>query len=151
MGRTEGCVVASLELARRLARSEVPRSEPMKRPLALVQYLALRYSTIGQEVLGAVYLDARSRLIEDREIYLGTLDRSPVEPREIFHHALLVGAATVVVWHTHTSGDPSPSPEDLAFTRRLAQAGEALGVGLVDHLIVGHGGRWLSLHERGVC
>lgn len=143
--------LASLEVARRLARSEVPDGEPMKRPVAVVRYLMLRYSTIGQEVLGAVYLDARNRLIGDREIYRGTLTRAPVEPREVFHHALLVGAALVVVFHTHPSGDPSPSLEDLAFTRRLAQAGEALGVGLVDHLILGRGGRWSSLHERGVC
>lgn len=144
-------VLASLELARRLARAEVPNRAPMERAVSVVRFLILRYATTGQEVLGAVYLDARNRLIADREIYRGTLDRAPVEPREVFHHALLIGAAKVVVFHTHPSGDPTPSVEDLAFTRRVAEAGQALGVKLTDHLILGGTGQWVSLRDRGVC
>ena len=59
------------------------------------------------------------------------------------------GSSGIVLFHTHPGGDPTPSSEDLLFTRRLADAGEVLGVTLVDHLIVGHRGRWISLRERG--
>jgi DNA repair protein RadC len=62
---------------------------------------------------------------------------------------LLCGAAAVVLFHVHPSGDPAPSREDLLFTRRMARAGEVVGVHMVDHLVVGAGGAWVSLRERG--
>lgn len=143
-------LLASVELARRLAHQEVPKRQPLGRPGAVVRYLVLRYATLGQEVVGALYIDGRNRLIGDQAIYRGTLSRASVEPREIFHQALLRGAASVLLWHTHPSQDPSPSLEDLQFTRRMADAGEALGVGLLDHFILGTTGRWVSLRNRGV-
>jgi len=143
-------VLAAVELALRLAREEVPSRAPLGDPGAVVRYLVLRYTTLGQEVMGALYVDVRNRVIGDREVYRGTISRTSVEPREIFLHALLQGAAHVVLFHTHPSGDPSPSVEDVAFTRRMIAAGEALGVGLLDHLILGSTGRWVSLRDRGV-
>lgn len=143
-------LLASVELARRLARQEVPKREPLGRPASVARYLVLRYATLGQEVMGALYVDVRQRLIGDREIYRGTLSRASVEPREVYLQALVRGAASVVLFHTHPSGDPEPSLEDLQFTRRMAEAGQALGVGLLDHLIVGSTGSWISLRDRGV-
>jgi DNA repair protein RadC len=142
-------VAAAVELGRRLARQEMPERKPMSRPGAVASYLVLRYRLRDQEVMGALYLDTRHRLIEDRELYRGTLSRAAVEPREILKHALLRGAAGIVLFHTHPSGDPSPSLEDLAFTRRMAEAGDAVGVRLIDHLILGSTARWVSLKERG--
>jgi DNA repair protein RadC len=143
-------LLASVELACRLARREVPMRAPLKRSASVARYLALRYATPGQEVMGALYVDVRNRLIGEREIYRGTLSRTSVEPREIFLQALVRGASSLILFHTHPSGDPSPSLEDLAFTRRMLRAGEALGVGLLDHLVVGAAGRWVSLRDRGV-
>ncbi|MGH9361869.1 MAG: RadC family protein [Thermoanaerobaculia bacterium] len=142
---------AALELGRRFARQQLPEREPMTRPAEVVRYLALRYAVRDQEVVGALFLDGRNRLLADRELFRGTLTRAAVEPREILKESLLRGAAGMLLFHTHPSGDPSPSTEDLLFTRRLAEAGELVGVRLVDHLIVGGGGRWVSLHERGAC
>ena len=142
-------VMAALELARRLAEEEVPDRDPLERSGAVARYLVLRYAVQGQEVMGALFVDVRQRLIGETELYRGTLSRASVEPREVFLQALVCGAASVVLWHTHPSGDPTPSLEDLRMTRRMAEAGEALGVGLLDHLIVGHGGRWLSLRAEG--
>ncbi len=74
-----------------------------------------------------------------------------VEPRQILREGLLRGAAAVVLFHTHPSGDPAPSREDLLFTRRMPHAGQVLGIHLVDHLVVGLTGRWVSLRELGGC
>jgi DNA repair protein RadC len=142
-------LLAALEVGRRLARGEVPERAPLTHPAAVARYLLLRFGVSDQEVMGTLLLDARNRLLAEREIYRGTLNRAAVEPRAILKEALLRGAGALILFHTHPSGDPSPSVEDLAFTRRLGQAAEAVGVRLADHLILGHGGRWLSLRERG--
>lgn len=142
-------VLAALELARRLARLELADREPLAHPEAAARYLALRYGLPDQEVMGALFLDTRNRLLAESEVYRGTLNRAAVEPRGLLKEALLRGAAGLVLFHTHPSGDPSPSAEDLAFTRRLADAGEVVGVRLVDHLILGSAGRWVSLRQRG--
>ena len=142
-------VLASLELAKRLARAEVPRRRPLRNPWAVVSYLFLKYTVRDQEVVGALYMDVRNRLIGERELYRGTLERALVEPREIFRDAIIRGAAGIVLFHTHPSRDPSPSLEDVAFTRRLAEACEAVGVKLIDHLILGSTHRWVSLRDRG--
>jgi len=144
-------LIAAVEIGRRLAREEFPNREPLSRPAAVASYLALRYRVRDQEVMGALFLDVRQRLILDKEIYRGTLSRAAVEPREILKEALMQGASAVVLFHTHPSGDPSPSLEDIAFTRRMAAAGEAIGIRLVDHMVVGSTGRWVSLKERGAC
>lgn len=144
-------LIAAAEIGRRLAKREVPERRPLARPAAVASYLALRYRVRDQEVMGALFLDVRHRLIADKEIFRGTLSRAAVEPREILKEALLLGACAVVLFHTHPSGDPSPSLEDIAFTRRMAEAGEVVGVALVDHLIVAGTGRWVSLKERGAC
>jgi DNA repair protein RadC len=143
-------VLASLELARRLAHAEVPQRLSLNNAGAVVRYLVLKFAVRDQEVMGALFIDVRHRLMGEGEIYRGTLVRTSVEPREIFRQALLRGSAAVVLFHTHPSRDPSPSLEDLAFTRRMVQAGEAIGVRLQDHLILGSTNRWVSLRDRGV-
>jgi DNA repair protein RadC len=139
----------AFELARRLAHEAIPEREPLAHPAAAASYLALRYAGRDQEILGALYLDTRHRLIAERELYRGTLNRAAVEPRLVLKEGLLAGAAALIVFHTHPSGDPTPSAEDLAFTRRLGEAGEVVGIRVVDHLILGGVGRWVSLAEQG--
>lgn len=142
-------LLAALEIASRVAREQLPEREPLTRPAEVARYLALRYWARDQEVMGALFLDARSRLLGEKELFRGTLDRAIAEPREILKEALLRGAAGVILFHTHPSGDPSPSPEDLTFTRRMRDAGELVGVRLLDHFILGSAGRWVSLKQRG--
>jgi DNA repair protein RadC len=143
------CLLAAVELGRRLARAKLPRRHPMDRPSAVADYLALRYARRDQEVMGVLYLDTRQRLMGECEVFRGTLNRAAAEPRSILKRGLLRDAAGFVLFHTHPSGDPTPSAEDLAFTRRVAQAGDVVGVRLVDHLILGGGGRWVSLRKQG--
>jgi len=142
-------LLAAVELGRRLARSELPEQELLNRPDSVARYLRLRYSRQGQEILGALLLDAKNRLLGEAEVFRGTLQRAAVSPRQLLKRALLADAARIVIFHTHPSGDPSPSAEDLAFTRRLADAGRVVGVELLDHLILGGGERWVSLKARG--
>lgn len=142
-------ILAAVELGRRLARARMPRRDLLDRPDAVAAYLSLRYGTADQEVMGALYLDVRNRLISEGDVFRGTLSRAAVEPRAILKQGLLCSASGFLLFHTHPSGDPSPSPEDLTFTRRMAEAGELLGLGLLDHLILGSAGRWVSLGRRG--
>ena len=141
-------VVAAFEIARRVARAKMPRRDLLDRPDAVANYLQLKYGS-DQEVMGALFLDVRNRLIGESEIFRGTLSRAAVEPRAIIKEALLRSASAILLFHSHPSGDPSPSSEDLSFTRRLAEAGELMGTKLVDHIVLGGGGRWVSLGRRG--
>ncbi len=142
-------VLAAAELATRLAFDSVPKRMALDHPEASARYLLLRYGRRDQEVMGAVYLNVRNQVMHEVELYRGTIRRASVEPRGVLREALCVGATGVLLFHTHPSGDPSPSVEDLAFTERLQRAGEVIGVQLVDHLILGEPGRWTSLRRLG--
>jgi DNA repair protein RadC len=141
-------LLAAVELGRRLAREQLLDREPLSRPVDVARYLALRYHTSDQEVMGALFLDARNLLLGEREMFRGTLSRISVEPREILRECLQRGASSIYLFHTHPSGDPAPSAEDLLFTRRMAEAAEIVGLRLVDHVVLGHRGRWVSLREK---
>ena len=98
------------------------------------------------EVFAILCLSTKHRVIAYHEVSRGTLDSVLVHPREVFKAALLANAAAIIATHVHPSGDPTPSPDDLAITRRLAAAGEILGVPLLDHIIIGDG-RYYSFKE----
>ena len=107
---SSAALLAAVELACRMAEARMPSRQPLNRPESIARYVALRYLARDQEVLGAIFVDIRNRLLGEREIYRGTLNRAAVEPREILKEGLLRGAAGVVLFHGHPSGDPSPSP-----------------------------------------
>ena len=100
------------------------------------------------EVFVIMCLTTKHRVIAYHEVSRGILDSTLVHPREVFRAAILANAAGIVAGHNHPSGDPTPSPDDIALTRRLAAAGEVLGVPLLDHIIVGDG-RYYSFKEAG--
>jgi DNA repair protein RadC len=141
-------LLAARELACRLAHGKVPEYLPFTQPAEVARYLALRYLERDQEVMGALFLNRRHRLIGERELFRGTLDRTTVEPRAILRETLARGAAAVCLWHTHPGGDPTPSDEDIAFTHRMFHAGAVVGVELVDHLVVGQSGAWVSIRRK---
>lgn len=96
------------------------------------------------------FLTIRNRLIGVHTVSVGCLTTALVHPRELFKAAILSGCAGLVMSHNHPSGDPEPSAEDIALTRRIASAGALLGISVLDHLILGEDGRFVSLRERGV-
>jgi DNA repair protein RadC len=119
-------------------------------PQVVREYLQQVHADDTQEQTGALFVNARNRLIRhDSDIYRGTLDRAVVEPREILKRALLCNAAGIILYHNHPSGDPSPSREDREFTRRLASAADLLGIRLLDHLVVSATGS-VSFREAGL-
>jgi DNA repair protein RadC len=85
---------------------------------------------------------------EPREVYHGSLNTSLIRVGEVFREALKANAAAIIVAHNHPSGDPAPSPEDVAVTRALVEAGKLLDCAVLDHLVVGQ--RWTSMKERGL-
>jgi DNA repair protein RadC len=101
------------------------------------------------EVFGVLLLTTKQALIAYHELSRGSIDTTVAHPRELFKVALLANAAAVIVGHNHPSGDPSPSPDDRALTHRIVQAGELMGMEVLDHIIVGHDGRYFSFREAG--
>jgi len=102
-----------------------------------------------REYFLAVMVDNRHQVIGINTVSVGTINASLVHPREVFKPAILVNAAAILLAHNHPSGDPSPSEKDLVLTACMKQAGELLGIGILDHLILGEG-TFVSLKDRGL-
>ncbi|MCL4273161.1 MAG: DNA repair protein RadC [Anaerolineales bacterium] len=113
---------------------------------ALVQ---AEMSLLEKEHLRTILLDRRNRVLEIVEVYQGSVSSSQVRIGEVFHAAINRNASALIVIHNHPSGDPTPSPDDVAVTRAMVQAGKLLDIDLLDHLVIG-GQRWVSLKERGL-
>lgn len=106
-------------------------------------------SLLEQEFLRVMLLDTRNRLLDIVEVYHGAVNSSQVRLAEVFKPAIQRMAPAILVCHNHPSGDPTPSPDDVAVTRAMVQAGRLLDVDLLDHLVIG-GSRYVSLKERGL-
>ncbi|MBN1146952.1 MAG: DNA repair protein RadC [Anaerolineales bacterium] len=142
-------IKAAVELGRRLvveAPEERPAIHSPADAAALVQY---EMSALEQEELRVILLDTRNRLIDIDRIYRGSLNSSQVRVGELFKTAIRRNAAAIIVVHNHPSGDPTPSPDDVALTRGIVQAGKLLDVEVLDHLVIGRG-HHVSLKERGL-
>jgi len=127
-------VCAALEWGRRQV-GEGPRAA-LAGPSAAVAVLRPLLLGLREEHVAVLALDARRRVLASEVVSQGTLTQSLAHPREIFRTAIKLGAAALVVGHNHPSGDPAPSPDDHALTRRLREAADILGIPLVDHIIV---------------
>jgi DNA repair protein RadC len=142
-------IVAALELGRRtLARAPGARL-PLQTPHDAAALLMPVYSARDVEQFGAVLLDSKHRVLRTAVLALGSLNTAGVEPRELFREATLAGAAAIILFHNHPSGDPTPSADDVQLTRRLAAAGELMGIDVVDHIILGDV-RYCSFKETGL-
>jgi DNA repair protein RadC len=150
IGRVKAIEVkAAVELGKRLSATSEDVKPIIRSPddVAKLMMADLRYET--REHLYALVLDARNQVRHRRLISTGTLTESLVHPREVFREAIRFSAAAIVLVHNHPSGDPDPSPADIATTRRLIEGGKLLGMEVLDHVIVGDG-RWCSMKQRGL-
>jgi DNA repair protein RadC len=143
-------LLAALELGARTASESGLGERPCFRaPEDSARFLLPRYAARPVEVFGMLAVDVRHRLKRETIVSIGSLSGSVVHPREVFGEAIAARAAAVILFHNHPSGDPEPSEEDLALTRRLVAGGALLGIEVLDHLILG-AGRFVSLKSRGV-
>jgi DNA repair protein RadC len=140
IGEARACrLLASLELGRRASRTTDEERPPVKSPREVVALLGT-IAEQEQEELHVLGLDARHHAVTRFLAAKGSLNVVHVHPRDVFRRLVREGAAAAIVAHNHPSGDPSPSPDDLALTRRLAAAGDLLGVPLLDHLVIARRG-----------
>jgi DNA repair protein RadC len=139
-------LAAAFELGRRLSRASLRERPSMRQPLTVVRLLAPLMGSLPHEELWCLALDSLSRLIgEPRMVTRGDVDGTDAGPRAFFRCALSVGATSCVAVHNHPSGDPTPSAADRLITERLVQAGRVVDVPLVDHIVLGSAGCWVSL------
>lgn len=142
-------ILAAFELAKRVDKDgSSDKKSVIKTPEDAAALLGGRLSEKKKEYFLAILLDTRGRHIRTAEISIGSLDTSIVHPREVFKEALAASAATVIFVHNHPSGDTEPSDDDISLTKRLADAGNIMGIDVIDHLIIG-GGDFRSLKREG--
>jgi DNA repair protein RadC len=141
-------VLAALELGRRTLACAPGARLQLRTPRDAAAYLMPTYSSRPVEQFGIVLLDSKHRVMKTTLVASGTLNSTIVEPRDVFREAVAAGAAAVIAFHNHPSGDPTPSPEDEELTRRLRAAGLLIGIDVVDHVILGDA-RYSSFRENG--
>jgi DNA repair protein RadC len=143
-------IKASFELAKRLEGYIEGGEQPILHNTdEVVSLMRGRLMGKRKEHFLALLLDTRGQLIKTAEVSVGSLDSSIVHPREVFREAVLASAASVIFVHNHPSGDPQPSQDDIGLTRRLTEAGEIMGIDVLDHVIIcDH--RHLSLKAEGL-
>jgi len=142
-------IKAALEVGRRLMASAPQEKSRVTSPADAANLLMSEMMFLEQEHLRLILLDTRNGVLGTPTIYKGSLNTSVVRIGELFRAALRENAAAFIVVHNHPSGDPSPSPEDVAVTRQIVQAGKLLDISLLDHIVIGHQ-RYVSLKERGL-
>jgi DNA repair protein RadC len=130
-------IKAALELSKRLEADVGEKPQPiLKSPEDVAAVVKSKLKGKKREHFWVLCLDTRNRLINDKLVSIGSLDTSIVHPREVFKEAVSSSAASVIFVHNHPSGDPEPSKEDIELTKRLVQAGEIIGIDVLDHIIV---------------
>lgn len=137
-------LAAAVELGRRAAESDMMSTSLLDRPEAAGRYLVARLRGRPTEVFGYLALNGRHRLLQVRELSVGTKRQAPVDAAELFRRALVDGASGVLLFHNHPSGTLEASADDRRLTRRLVAAGSTVGVPVLDHLVIADA-RWLSL------
>jgi len=144
-------IMAAIELGYRLARDSPEERPTINSPADAAALVACEMSALEQEHLKVILLDTRNRVLDIVEVYKGSVNSSQVHVGELFKPAIRRNAAALIVVHNHPSGDPTPSPDDVAVTRSIVQAGKLLDVDVLDHMVIGQGkGRWVSMKERGL-
>lgn len=142
-------VKAAFTLAARFQGRRLERFDRFTSPRQVFDYFHHEFRDSRKEYFLALLLDGKNRIIRRVQVSEGSLNQSLVHPREVFNPAVRESAAALILVHNHPTGDPAPSSEDIAITRRLREAGEIMGIKVLDHIIVGDG-EYLSFVERGL-
>jgi DNA repair protein RadC len=140
-------IQAAIELGNRLSRERPIERVIINSPEEAANLIRYEMSGLDHEEIWTMLLDTRNKLIEIKHIYVGSLNSAFARTAEIFKPAILANAAGIILAHNHPSGESNPSPEDIAMTRNLVQAGRMLDIDLVDHLVIA-ANEFTSLKER---
>jgi len=146
---------AAFELARRLSDSSRGKQRIVSSPEDAAAVMREDMRSLDREEFRVLLLNTKNALIKKCEVSRGSLNASIVEPREVFKDAIAASAASMILVHNHPSGDPTPSSEDIAVTKRLVKAGDLLNIAVLDHIILGHRNTkrdldFVSLKEMGL-
>lgn len=142
-------IKAMLELGRRVAGSKRPTNAALTSPQEVYLFLKEEMRYLQKEHFKTLLFNTKNHVISIEDISVGSLNASIVHPREVFNPAIKKNAASMILTHNHPSGDPSPSREDLDITKRLVEAGEILGIKILDHIVVGDN-NYFSFKEKGL-
>lgn len=141
-------LLATIEMGKRIFKSKTVKGDTIHSSQWVGQYLIDEIGGLHQENVVALYLNTKNQIIKKEIVFKGSLNSSIAHPREIFRIGVRSSAARLIIGHNHPSGNPSPSEADYQFTKRLEQAGEIIGIELLDHIIVGDD-EFVSLREEG--
>ncbi len=139
---------AAFELGRRQLGNIVGKRPVVRLPREVAELMMPEMAHLTQEHFVCLFLNTKNQVIGKKTVFVGSLDASIVHPREVFKEAIKRSSASVICLHNHPSGDPTPSREDINVTRMLRDAGDLVGISLLDHVIIGDG-RFISLKEHG--
>ncbi|MDT3429073.1 DNA repair protein RadC [Paenibacillus forsythiae] len=140
---------AGIELGRRMSNSRLNQPVTIRSPHDAADILTEQLRYLQKEHFVCLFLNTKNHVVAQETLSMGSLNASIVHPREVFRAAIKCSSASIICAHNHPSGDPTPSPEDIALTRRLLEAGEIVGIDVLDHLIIGDDG-FVSMKEQGL-
>ncbi len=141
-------VKAALELGRRLSAAQPEERAVIRSPQDVADLLMSEMGLLDQEHLKVLLLNSKNQVISTCEVYRGNVNSAVIRPSELLRDAVRENCPAIIVVHNHPSGDPEPSSEDIAITRRMLEAGRMLDIEVMDHIIIGRQ-RYISLKERG--
>jgi DNA repair protein RadC len=140
IGTAKACKIASIfELGRRTVNFQHKEKKQIKSSLDIKKIFHSRLLGLKKEHFIGVFLDSRKKIIKDEIIFIGSLETSVAEPREIFERAISLKASGIVLIHNHPSGDPTPSNKDIKLTEKIINSGKILSIDVLDHVIFGNG------------
>lgn len=141
-------LIAAIELGRRVSRLQQEERYTVRSPEDGANYVMEDMRFLSQEHFVCLYLNTKNQVLHRQTVFVGSLNASIVHPREVFREAFRRSAASLICFHNHPSGDPTPSREDIEVTKRLAECGKMIGIDVLDHIIIGDQ-KFISLKEKG--
>lgn len=150
IGRVKALQLKAIaEISTRMSKSYAVNFFKVNSPASVANIYMEEMRYLGREHIKVVFLDTKNAIIKDKDISVGTVNTSLIDPREVFREALNFAAVHIILLHNHPSGDPTPSRDDIEVTKRIVEAGKIIGIEVIDHIIIGDG-KFVSLKEEGL-